>query len=64
MKIGVTGCNGLLGWHARCFIEVADGMESIGASRQDFANPVDLMISLNNVMRSFILLVKIEGLMI
>ena len=41
MKIGVTGANGLVGWHMRCCL-LATGHEGVPAGRETFADDAAL----------------------
>ena len=38
MKVGVTGGSGLIGWHVRCRLQVADGVETVQADRATLAD--------------------------
>lgn len=42
MKIGITGIQGLLGWHLRAFLLCRADLEVRGADRSTFANPAAL----------------------
>ena len=43
MKIGITGCDGLLGWHQRAYLKTMDGGHEVRlANRATFAQPESL----------------------
>lgn len=42
MKIGITGAEGLIGWHQRAYLETVGGHEVRLANRATFAQPVQL----------------------
>ena len=42
MRIGITGVEGLLGWHTRCFLHTRPDVVVVGADRQTFANVTGL----------------------
>ncbi len=39
MRIGVTGSNGFVGWHLRCFLSTLEDVEIVLADRATFADP-------------------------
>ena len=38
VRIGVTGAQGLIGWHVRCFLRTQPGIEVVGCDRKQFAD--------------------------
>lgn len=62
MRVGITGANGFIGWHMRCYLATRDDVEGIRlASRtvfaddmllQEFVDGVDLIVHLAGVNRA------------
>jgi len=62
MKIGVTGANGFVGWHLRCYLKTRDDVAEVRAvGRDEFSNPeaqdafvegLDLVVHLAGVNRA------------
>ena len=42
IRVGITGIEGLIGWHLAAFLHGVDGAEVIGANREAFASPESL----------------------
>ena len=43
IKIGITGIDGLIGWHLRCFLHGQKGVEMRGADKPEFASKEQLL---------------------
>ena len=44
MRLGITGVNGLIGWHVRCFFSTRPGISVVPADRSTFADTASLRI--------------------
>ncbi len=49
MRIGITGSNGFVGWHLRCFLSPMEGVEVVTADRATFADPQALAAFANGL---------------
>ncbi len=49
MKIGITGIDGMIGFHLRCFLHGKNGFEVIGADRSTFASQSSLDVFLSDL---------------